>query len=69
MKTSRHSHGTREIVMLSRTDLEILIYMTSDVWITPEIKRFKKEILARAGVSNPEKKGQINSKRTSNERE
>ena len=46
-----HSNGKREIVMLSRTDLEILIYMTSDAWITPELKRFKKEILKRAGIT------------------
>jgi hypothetical protein len=34
-----------ELVFLSREDLEILIYMTSDVWITPELKRFKNGIL------------------------
>ena len=69
MKTSMHSQGNREIIMLSRTDLEILIYMTSDVWITPDVKRFKKEILERAGISQTKKGVQSFSKRTSNGRE
>lgn len=56
MKTTMHSNGKKEIVMLSRTDLEILIYMTSDAWITPELKRFKKDILERAGITGTGKK-------------
>jgi len=56
MRTKMNSKGKREIVFLSRTDLDILIYMTSDVWITPELKRFKNEILEKAGVSNTGKK-------------
>lgn len=56
MRTTMHSNGKREIMMLSRTDLEILIYMTSDVWTTPDLKRFKKEILKRAGASGTGKK-------------
>lgn len=51
MKIKMNSKGKKEIVFLSRTDLEMLIYMTSDVWITPELKRFKNEILEKAGVS------------------
>ena len=34
-----------ELVSLSQEDLEILIYIMSDVWITPELRRFKNEIL------------------------
>ena len=45
MKVRINSQGKKEIVFLSRNDLEMLIYMTSDVWITPEIKRFKNEII------------------------
>ena len=45
MKRTDKQDGKMELVFLSQEDLEILIYMTSDVWITPELKRFKNEIL------------------------
>ena len=45
MKIRINAFGEKEIIFLSKDDLDMLIYMTSDVWITPEIKRFKKEIL------------------------
>jgi hypothetical protein len=39
--------GNRKIVFLSQADKEILIYMNTDVWITPELKRFKNDLLER----------------------
>ena len=50
MKIRINSQGKKEIIFLSQNDLDLLIYMTGDVWITPEIKRFKNEILE--GLSN-----------------
>jgi len=49
MKTFINDCGEEEIRFLSQADLDILIYMNSDIWITPEIKRFKNEILIRLG--------------------
>ena len=49
MKVIQDENGKREIVFLSQNDKEFLIYMTTDVWITPELKRFKKDLLERAG--------------------
>jgi len=49
MRTLQDETGRREIVFLTQTDKEILIYMSSDVWITPELKRFKNDLLERAG--------------------
>ncbi|MCK4747121.1 MAG: hypothetical protein KAT15_08805 [Bacteroidales bacterium] len=49
MRTLSDGTGKRKIVFLTQADKEVLIYMTSDVWITPEVKRFKREILERAG--------------------
>jgi hypothetical protein len=43
---SKHIPGG-DLVLLSEEDLEVLIYMTSDVWITPEVIRFKNMILGR----------------------
>ena len=51
MITTMSSTGEKRMIFLARTDMDILIYMTSDVWITPEIKRLKKEILKRAGTA------------------
>lgn len=48
MKTLQDASGKRSIVFLSQDDLEILIYMSSDVWITPELKRFKNDLLEKA---------------------
>jgi hypothetical protein len=41
--------GRREIVFLSQSDKDFLIYMNTDIWITPELKRFKNDLLERAG--------------------
>jgi hypothetical protein len=51
MKVQAKKNGMRSIVFLSRRDKDVLIYMTSDVWITPELKRFKNEILERVNGS------------------
>lgn len=59
MKTLQNVTGKRDLVFLSRDDLDFLIYMTSDVWITPEIKRFKNEILERAQVNKPDPSGSL----------
>ena len=47
MKCLMDENGIRKIVFLSQRDKDFLIYMSSDVWITPELKRFKSEILER----------------------
>ena len=47
MRTLQDENGKRKIVFLSQDDLEFLIYMSSDVWITPEVKRFKNDLLER----------------------
>ena len=47
MKMLFEKGDKKDLVFLSQEDLEILIYMTGDVWITPELKRFKNEILDR----------------------
>ena len=45
MKINTTVHRNGELIPLSKEDLEYLIYMTSDVWITPEVKRFKSLLL------------------------
>ena len=50
MKTRTNILGEEEVIFLSQDDLDMLIYMESDVWITPEIKKFKNEILE--GLNN-----------------
>jgi hypothetical protein len=52
MRTIPNKQGRQEIAFLSRTDLELLIYTTSDIWITPELKRFKREILEKVRLRN-----------------
>ena len=47
MRTSKDEAGRREIVFLSQDDKDFLIYMSSDVWITPEVKRFKNDLLEK----------------------
>ncbi len=49
MKTFTNTQGIVGILFLSQSDLDILIYMNNDIWITPEIKSFKNEILNRLG--------------------
>jgi hypothetical protein len=52
MKTIVNKQGRRIIVFLSRTDMELLVYTTSDIWITPELKKYKREILERVRLRN-----------------
>jgi len=50
MRNFKDETGHKEFIFLSQEDKELLIYTMSDVWITPELKRFKREILDRAGT-------------------
>ena len=54
MKCSIDEFASNGIRLLSRTDLEILIYMTGDIWITPEVKRFKNGIMEKMEGKNAE---------------
>ena len=47
MNTLQDESGKRKIVFLSQADKDVLIYMYSDVWITPELKRFKNDLLEK----------------------
>ena len=49
MKTSENNQKREDLKPLSRDEMDILIYMTSDVWITPEIVNFKNDLIERAG--------------------
>lgn len=49
MRGMQDETGKRKIVFLSQKDKEFLIYMNTDIWITPELKRFKNELLERIG--------------------
>ena len=52
MRPLLDENGNRRLVFLTQTDKDILIYMNTDAWITPEVKRFKNELLVRAGEKN-----------------
>ncbi len=52
MRPLLDENGKRRLVFLTQTDKDILIYMNTDAWITPEVKRFKNELLERAGEKN-----------------
>lgn len=47
MRNLRDESGTRNLVFLTQADKDFLIYMSTDAWITPEVKRFKNELLDR----------------------
>ena len=47
MRNLRDVSGTRSLVFLTQADKDFLIYMSTDAWITPEVKRFKNELLDR----------------------
>jgi len=51
MRVMQDENGKRKIVFLSQSDKDFLIYMNTDIWITPELKRFKNDLLERAGVN------------------
>lgn len=52
MRSLQDETGTRKLVFLSQADKEFLIYMTSDIWITPEVKQFKNDLLERAKLKD-----------------
>lgn len=52
MRTLQDESGKIEIVFLSQDDKDFLIYMSSDVWITPEVKRFKNDLLEKVWAKN-----------------
>ncbi len=47
MRYLRDETGKRKLVFLTQSDKDFLIYMSTDAWITPEVKRFKNELLNR----------------------
>ena len=47
MKTMQDETGKKKLVFLTQSDKDFLIYMSNDVWITPEVKRFKNDLLER----------------------
>ena len=47
MRVIQDERGWEKIVFLSQSDKDYLIYMNTDIWITPELKRFKNELLER----------------------
>ena len=47
MRNLRDETGKRKLVFLTQSDKDFLIYMSTDAWITPEVKRFKNELLNR----------------------
>ncbi len=47
MRILQDETGKRKLVFLTQSDKDFLIYMTTDAWITPELKRFKNELLDR----------------------
>ncbi len=47
MRDLRDETGKRKLVFLTQSDKDFLIYMSTDAWITPELKRFKNELLDR----------------------
>jgi len=47
MRSLKDENGKRKLVFLSQSDKDFLIYMSTDAWITPELKRFKYELLDR----------------------
>jgi hypothetical protein len=49
MRILQDETGKRKLVFLSQADKDVLIYMNNDIWITPELKRFKNELLEKLG--------------------
>ena len=47
MRNLRDEPGNKKLVFLTQSDKDFLIYMSTDAWITPEVKRFKNELLDR----------------------
>ena len=47
MRPLEDETGKRKLVFLTQSDKDFLIYMSTDAWITPELKRFKNDLLER----------------------
>ena len=47
MRPLQDVSGKRKLVFLTQSDKDFLIYMSTDAWITPELKRFKNDLLER----------------------
>ena len=47
MKIKTDETGNQGFDFLTQDQMEGLIYMNTDIWITPELKRFKRDILKR----------------------
>lgn len=47
MRNLRDETGKKKLVFLTQIDKDFLIYMSTDAWITPEVKRFKNDLLER----------------------
>ena len=47
MRNLQDETGKRKLVFLNQSDKDFLIYMSTDAWITPELKRFKNDLLDR----------------------
>lgn len=47
MRSLTDESGKRKIVFLTQSDKDFLIYMSTDAWITPELKRFKNDLMDR----------------------
>lgn len=47
MRNLRDESGKKKLVFLTQNDKDFLIYMSTDAWITPEVKRFKNDLLER----------------------
>lgn len=47
MRSLTDEIGKRKIVFLTQSDKDFLIYMSTDAWITPELKRFKNDLMDR----------------------
>lgn len=52
MRLLQDETGKRRIVFLSQADKDYLIYMTSDIWITPEVRQFKNDLLERVKLKD-----------------
>ena len=47
MRPLQDETGKRRFVFLTQSDKDFLIYMSTDAWITPEVKRFENDLLER----------------------
>lgn len=53
MNNLQDASGKKKMVFLTQEDKDFLIYMYNDIWITPEVKRFKNDLLEKAWSQDP----------------